>query len=437
MTDEKETLLNKIRSALKERLSADPVVVYLSTAAVLAVFVVTGMVLFYLWSPLAPAPSSSVVTPAPATPISPIVTPTSSPTPGTTPTARPFVAEEEVYLPFVVQPVSPTARAVTPATPTPSPTPTPTPVDFAAVRRELQAEGKDLAHVKIGFHIGPGGNTRGIGEYLRALADVGVPGVIKSVDDYGVCAEALRMSPDHVTIFRLTGGDLELPDYDRPPRTAADEHWARIMEELPPEFDQRTWLEVMNEPDKNRADWLGRFAVRIAELALRDGYRIAAFGWSSGEPEPEDWETPGMLSFLRLAAQHPERIAVALHEYSYDVNNIGNRYPWLVGRFQALFEICDARGIARPTVLITEWGWEHQRVPTVGQAMRDIAWAAELYGAYPEVRGVAIWYLGGGFGGIAEPTQRLILPLRYYVWSEYFVIVPGQKPTDPVQFAPP
>jgi hypothetical protein len=72
----------------------------------------------------------------------------------------------------------------------------------------------------------------------------------------------------------------------------------------------------------------------------------------------------------------------------------------------------------------------------VEQAMQDIAWASALYAAYPEVRGAALWYLGGGYGGIADRAQQLILPLRYYAWSEYFVIEPGQRPTDHAQFAP-
>jgi hypothetical protein len=374
---------------------------------------------------------------APAMP-STIATPTDSPQHRTEPALR----GERVLLPLVarlVPTLTPTATPQPSASPQPSPptlTPTPTPVDFDAVRQQLRAQGKELATVKIGFHVGQGGNARGLGEYLEALASVGVPAVIKSVDNYGVCAQALRESPDNVTVFRMAGGDLELPRYDLPAETAAEGHWVRILQALPPEFDQRTWLEVMNEPDKARADWLGDFAYRLAELALRDGYRFAAFGWSSGEPEPEDWQTPGMLAFLTLASQNPERLAVAVHEYSYSVDDIANGYPDLVGRFQALFRICDENGIARPTVLVTEWGWEAEQVPPVEQAMGDIAWASELYAAYPQVRGAALWYLGGGYGDIANKAQRLILPLRYYAWSEYFVIEPGQKPTDPNQFRP-
>ena len=417
---------------LRERLSSYPVVVGVGAAVALGVLAALCILLYYaLGSPGSPLRRSPVVTPTPDL----AGQPTATATPHATATPRVFDVEDELHLPLVMRygRVTPTPVVVTPS---PTPTPTPEPVDFAAVRQQLQAEGKDLAHVKIGFHLGPGGNARGFEDYLRALSDVGVPGVIKSVDDYGVIAEALRASPDHVTIFRLTGGDLELPDYDLPPRQAAEEHWARVMEALPPEFDRTTWLEVINEPDKARADWLGRFAYRTAELALRDGYRFAAFGWSSGEPEPEDWQTPGMLAFLRLAARYPDQLAIALHEYSYRADDISYRYPWLIGRFQILFQICDARGIDRPTVLITEWGWTYQRVPKVDQAMKDIAWASQLYAAYPEVKGVAIWYLGGGYGGIADLAQRLILPLRYYVWSEYFVIEPGQRPTDPAQFGP-
>lgn len=415
-----------------------PIVKYLLIALAVALLATVGLGGFYLLRPPAAPSQPTVASPQPTATVSPgpssIVSPLSSVV--ETPTA----ARLRLVLPLVMRSegaasaTSKPSRTATPAPPTPTPTPPPT--DFEAVRRELQAEGKDLAHVKIGFHLGPGGNARGLGEYLRGLADAGVPAVVKSVDAYGVLAEALRASPDHVTVFRLSGGDLELPDYDLPPEVAAEEHWARVLEALPPEFDKQTWLEVMNEPDKGRADWLGRCAHRLAQLALRDGYRLAAFGWSSGEPEPEHWQTPGMQAFLSLAAQHPDRVAVALHEYSYSVEDIANQYPSLVGRFQTLFRICDGLGLKRPTVLITEWGWQAESVPSLGKAMEDIAWASQLYAAYPQVQGAAIWYLGPGFGDIANQAQRLIVPLRYYAWSEYFVIDPGQNPTDPSQFGP-
>ena len=52
----------------------------------------------------------------------------------------------------------------------------------------------------------------------------------------------------------------------------------------------------------------------------------------------------------------------------------------------------------------------------------DLPWAAELYADFPEVKGAAIWYLGPGFGGIANQAQRLIDPLTEYSLQNYFVI---------------
>jgi hypothetical protein len=52
----------------------------------------------------------------------------------------------------------------------------------------------------------------------------------------------------------------------------------------------------------------------------------------------------------------------------------------------------------------------------------DLPWAAELYAAHPEVLGAAIWYLGPGFGGIANQAQQLIAPLTEYALQTYFVV---------------
>ena len=143
-----------------------------------------------------------------------------------------------------------------------------------------------------------------------------------------------------------------------------------------------------------------------------------------------------MLDFLSLVSRNPSRLAIALHEYSYSAQNIGNAYPYLLGRFQDIFQACDDNGILRPTVLITEWGWQSTAVADPGSAMEDIAWASWLYAAYPQVKGAAIWYLGGGYGGIANQTQPLIAPVRDYSLSHYFGFTPGYGVIDPSIFIP-
>lgn len=355
--------------------------------------------------------------------------------------ATPGTLTEELYLPAVIYPAPTMAPTPTP-TNTPVPTPTPT-IDFRALQAEVRARGEELAFVKVGFHTGPGGNQTGIGEWMQRLDAAGVPFFLKSVDSSSALVEAQeiarRSDVPHVLVYRTSGDAYDVPDYALPAAEAARRHWEQAKAAFPPELDPSLiWLETINEVDQQRGAWLAEFAAHTARLSLQDGYRWAAFGWSAGEPDSPVWEHPRMLEFLRLAGDNPERLAVALHEYSYLTGDIAHDYPFKVGRFLSLFAVADRHGIPRPTVLITEWGWAYDDVPVPGEALQDIAWAARLYAPYPEVKGAAIWYLGPGFGGIADRTQPLIQPVTEYALGNYFIISqPGlQASVDPGQFHP-
>ncbi len=348
----------------------------------------------------------------------------------------------QAFLPVVGAGPAPTATPTPTHTSTPSPTPTPT-IDFAAVRAQLRAQGQELAFVKIGFHVGVGGNRHGLGEWMRRLDMAGVPFFLKSADDAGPLLEAQEIarasSVPHVLVYRRSGNDYDTPDYSLPAAEAARQHWERHRAAWPPELDPSlVWIETVNEVDKNQSVWLARFALETARLALADGFRWAAFGWSSGEPEVADWQSPPMLEFLRLAAANPDRLAIALHEYSFMAGNIADQYPYKLGRFLQLFQVCDQYNIPRPTVLITEWGWEYQTVPPPERAMDDVAWAAGLYAPYPEVKGAAIWYLGGNFGEIHNQAQRLIVPVLNYALGNYFAVPPPSTrvPANPELYRP-
>lgn len=383
--------------------------------------------------PAYPAPQASA-TPAPP----------AYPGPGATATVAAgtrATGVAELYLPAVVLPAATPTPSPTP-TNTPVPTPTPT-IDFRALQAEVRARGEELAFVKIGFHTGPGGNQTGIGEWMQRLDAAGVPFFLKSVDSSSALLEAqeiLRRSDlPHVLVYRTSGTHYDVPDYSLPPAEAARRHWEQAKAAFPPELDPSLiWLETINEVDQGRAAWLGDFAVTTARLALADGYRWAAFGWSSGEPETAVWENPRMLEFLRLVGANPDRLAVALHEYSYLTEDIAHDYPFKLGRFLTLFAVADRHGIPRPTVLITEWGWTYDTIPTVPEAMDDIDWAARLYAPYPEVKGAAIWYLGPGFAGIADQTQALIRPVTEYALGKYFVLSQPDLPAsvDAEQYYP-
>ncbi|MBP8055071.1 MAG: hypothetical protein KA314_04485 [Chloroflexi bacterium] len=301
-----------------------------------------------------------------------------------------------------------------------------------------------MGHYKIGFHAGVGGNRNGIGAWMSRMDAAAKPFFIKSVDDYGVCQEATQYTKaNHTIVFRMTshinGYNLNLPDYSLSPKAAAAKHWHFSMQALPPEFNKaRVWLELINEVDKDRADWLGNFAVEIAAIANDTGYRVALFGWSAGEPEESHWELPGMLAYLRRCGARPHDCAVSIHEYSYNTSDIRDGWPYKIGRFAILFRVCDRYNIPRPRVMVTEWGWEHETVPSANLALVDMAWVADVYATYPDILGAALWYLGEGYGGIANRAQPLIAPSAEAAIA-YRYILPDfeHDPAVPAGYFPP
>ncbi len=372
-----------------------------------------------------------------------------------------------------------------PLDPTPTPTPTATPpsalgpplpaptvvvaippVDFAAAREDAASRGLGLAFTKIGFHVAVGGNTRGISDYFRKLNDAGVPIFLKSVDADGQIFEVQEMmkaneaagrNVPHILVFRQTDARYEAPfyNYALSPEEAAAISWQLNRDSWSSRLDKKyVWFETLNEPGRlghNGAlqiERIARFSLATAKLAVAEGYRYAALSFSPGVPEPEDWEHPAMLEFLRYAAQHPDQVGVALHEGSFTIDCIAPPctpdptdeeqpiYPYMVGRFQLLFDACDRHGIGRPTLFLTEWGWEYGNVPDPAPAMEDLAWASWLLAAYPTVKGAAIWYLGPQFNGIAHRAQPLIAPLGEFAVSHYFLYHPGIGQIDPGIFRP-
>ena len=347
-------------------------------------------------------------------------------------------AQVAVYLPLIAGPPPPILDVPLAVSKEP-------PIDFEAERQEARAKGLDLAHNKLGFHILQFGSREGLQEYIESLDSAGVPIVLKSANDAEYIYEAQELAKasgvEHVLIYRDATHERDIPNYNLDPITAARLNWAENRRVFPPELDPAlVWMETTNEPDRTKAAWLAEFALEQAQTAVREGARYAAFGWSSGEPEPSHWESPQMLAFLRYAAEHPDQVAIALHEYSFVKEDIGHLYPDLIGRFQTLFDVADQHGIPRPTVLITEWGWEYNKVPDVDQAMKDIEWAAWLYAAYPQVKGAAIWTLGiggGEFGSIGDDVQKYLAPMTDYSLGNYFLYSPGTRPIDEESLAPP
>lgn len=198
------------------------------------------------------------------------VTAVSTPQPAAT---LPGTEAADVYLPLVAHPedraTETAVPAATPKPPTATPTPIPT-IDVAALQAELALQGLTFVPVKIGFHVGIGGNSAGLETWMRRLDEAGIPFFLKSVDNAQpiLFAQELRKQSGvpHVLVYRkASGGDgsfnWDVPRYDLPPAEAAALHWQMHRDAFPPELDRSmVWLETINEVDKNQSEWLGQFA---------------------------------------------------------------------------------------------------------------------------------------------------------------------------------
>jgi hypothetical protein len=298
--------------------------------------------------------------------------------------------------------------------------------------------------MRIGFHTAVGGLNNGITQdYFLPLDNAGVPIVLKAVNDWGIAKEVLTLKEysgvPHFVMFRVSDKnhpEWDLPSYGLPPDTAFNVHWMKLYQVLPTEYLDSNWykenivLNIINEPDKNRADWLGWFCLEAAQFAVANNFRFSLPSFAAGEPEIEHWETPGMLTFLDYASSHSHNVLVDLHEYSYDNDDIWSpRDPdgkpgfYHVGRFQALHDVCDAHGISHPRITIGEFGWNSTTAPHIPLSMEHVIEANALYSQFSNISGVVLWCLGPWQGDIAQRIHDLIAPV-----ADYALMLGGPMP---------
>lgn len=315
-----------------------------------------------------------------------------------------------------------------------------------------------LAPNIYGYHIASGGgNQGGIGAHWIALDSAGKVITLKSVGNIGDCNTVARMSRasgiPHVIVLRLKGKDdeLELPNYDNPAIEEGPRHLNKVIDALPKGLDNDgnlrfeidyIWLEIINEPDEDRAEWVGEFMYYAGLEALLLGYKLCGPGWAAGTPREMSWQTPAWFNYLKLCQDNPNQIAVSTHEYSYNKDNIydgvetlqdGSLRYWKIGRFLHIIAACKAFGLRYPKILFTEWGWELWDVPDPNSAIADIQDTFNtLYAKYPGVVIMAaIWYLGPGFMNIANKAQKLIAPSTSWILANTGPPVTGNGEPPP------
>ena len=255
-----------------------------------------------------------------------------------------------------------------------------------------------MTYNKIGFLAGIGGNPNGIGNFVRECDMANVPAVIFANDATTGISDALDLieiesAVPHVLAYRVVktnDSTYAVPDYNLSPAMAAVDYFNRIEPLIPPElkeFKSHIWILLGNELDKNRMAWLGKWSKHSSLLWNANGYKVGMIGFNAGTPEIEGWLAPGMLDYLRFAADNRDKTAINLHEYSFNDQDILDLYPWKVGRFQHLFSVCDAQGIGRPSILIGEWGWRQDVIPSTSTAMDHVIDVSNLYAQFETILG--------------------------------------------------
>lgn len=334
-----------------------------------------------------------------------------------------------------------------------------------------------MARIKFCFHEGAGGQGYPK-ELLRELNENGIPFGAKATDKMPYDAQEIARafpSIENFVIYRRSvqtaetgtcpSGNPDVPQYHLHPREAAVNHWNWHRKNLPIELDSEiTWIETINEvaqefvfgPDEEdkareiplfnlrsiyqrqadgrwvvtNGEWMAEFAKETAVLTLRDGYKWLAFGWGPGEPETAVWHGQHMVEFLYMCANFPDRLGIALHEYSKTTSDIWAGDGWLVGRFLKLYGACEDNELPYPTTAITEWGWTLWNVPDWDKAKEDYLSVGELYAQYPTIKTAAIWALNAGWQGIAEKAAKHIRPLHELTMTTNFPD-PVDPPVDP------
>ncbi len=209
--------------------------------------------------------------------------PTASPQATTTPTARPTQPTD-----------TPTPTSAPPtASPTQPPEPTPTAQPLPSPPPPPAGGGS-----KVGVH---GIWSNRIPEFAQALADAGAPfRVVKAVDDVGWLKEIKRISPQTVTVGRLTHGH-EGAALTNDPATDLDWYAGVLMEPIlarvwdDPALRQGVdYWEVTNEPLGSGVALdayvrLARLMITCIDVAEANDLKLALFGFSAGTPEWEEW----------------------------------------------------------------------------------------------------------------------------------------------------
>lgn len=289
--------------------------------------------------------------------------------------------------------------------------------------------------IGIGFHTSAACYCDGIGGYLSSISDGGHTITAKSVDSATSLVDfqtRIQKGAEGYGIYRCLR-DHDVPNYGASVKFEAQRYLEKINRYFPPELDKNLfYIEMVNECDKNHADWLGELMCEMGTLFMDSGYRFCGPGWSPGEPEPEHNRATGMLSWLKLCAENRGELAYAVHEYAFD-NTMDSQRPWLMGRIADVNAACVENGIGLPDIFITEFGWSYRTAPHWKSGVPQIIDQIDWYLANtPNLKAVHIWALdkSSQWADISSTINPYMQPLIGHINSHNWQtpVIPDPPP---------
>jgi hypothetical protein len=250
---------------------------------------------------------------------------------------------------------------------------------------------------KLGIH---GINQDGIVPFCQQAADAGAPfPVVKAVDDLGWLAQVKQVSPDTITIGRLTGPNEGCQGVGEPGidlSRMADNLMLPILQKQAREPHLKNvvdFWEVANEPDPPGANGyaaLSELMIHCMDIADYHGFKIALFSLNMGTPEWDEMAAmaqSGVFSRAYLGGH-----ILTLHEGPQDPHQPidlwwGDPIPGAPNvpgagashfRYRYLYEAIRQAGEPFIPLVISEWyGGLH--LPTIVPSFDDMATRVEWW----------------------------------------------------------
>ena len=290
---------------------------------------------------------------------------------------------------------------------------------------------------KLGVHVVIGPRTR-YGPFLQRIAAAGQTlALVKCVDDFGAAYEAKQVMPRVLTIGRINEVDhTDLQAYE--PLTAsgyvdaaqvASWYYAKVK---PKWLVNRQWIDVWETFSEFSAHWAWQsdFYLALMDLAEADGFKLALYACSSGNP-PDAVTVMQMLSCLKAARQRGHYLS--LHEYGdvgTDIVTLSGTQPYHALRYRQLYESILIPNGADPLLIISECGQNGgSTFPGEQTFLNDFCWYDSELMKDPYVVGAAIFTLGNW----ASTNFQTALPAL----ADYIATTPTPPPLPKQPLAAP